>query len=75
MKRGHVPVRTCLGCRKKAPGHELRRFVLREGRLVEDTTGTGYGLYCCPGEECWTKLLKKLRKQIVVRADKEDGSN
>ncbi|HER62938.1 MAG TPA: DUF448 domain-containing protein [Desulfobacteraceae bacterium] len=76
MKRGHVPIRTCRSCRRKAPKHELSRFVLEHGRLVDDDQGRGYGFYCCPRNACRTMIDKKLRKQKIVRADKdEDGSN
>ncbi|MCL7487277.1 MAG: DUF448 domain-containing protein [Desulfobulbaceae bacterium] len=79
MKRGHVPIRTCRSCRRKAPKHELSRFVLEHGRLVDDDQGQGqgqgrgYGFYCCPDTACRTMIYKKLRKQKIVRADKERG--
>ncbi|GAB4340494.1 MAG: hypothetical protein Kow0089_14250 [Desulfobulbaceae bacterium] len=62
MKRGHVPIRTCRGCGKKAPKSELVRFVLDQGRLVEDDRGRGYGVYCCPAEVCRDKARTRIRK-------------
>lgn len=71
MKRGHLAIRTCRSCGRKAPKQEMNRFVLEQERLVEDDQGKGYGLYCCPDTVCRTKMDKKLKKK--VRADKERG--
>lgn len=70
MKRGHVPTRTCKSCGKRTSKDKLNRFVLEQGFLVEGQ-GDGYGFYCCPETECRIKIEKKLRKQKIVRADKE----
>ncbi len=71
MKRGHMPIRTCKGCGKKALKFELSRFVLEKGYLVKNDQGKGYGFYCCPDGDCRARFYKKLRKQKIVRADKE----
>lgn len=73
MKRGHVPIRTCKSCGKKAPKRELNRFVLEYGHLVAVNQGRGHGLYCCPDPDCREKIDKKLRKQKKVRTDKDLG--
>jgi predicted RNA-binding protein YlxR (DUF448 family) len=76
MKRGHVPIRTCKSCGKKAPKHALNRFVFEQGSLVGDDQGWGYGFYCCPDTICQAKMYKKLKKQkksVPIR--NEDGSN
>lgn len=72
MKRGHVPIRTCRSCGKRTSKDKLNRFTLDQGALVESQED-GYGLYCCLDTECRTKIEKKLRKQKIVRADKERG--
>lgn len=48
--RGHVPHRTCAGCRRTAPKPELTRLALAAGgRAVLDPSGTagGRGAYVC----------------------------
>lgn len=65
MKRGHVPLRTCRVCRRKAPKVELLRLVVREGRLAEDEgqLAAGYGVYCCREGVCRERLGRKLGKR------------
>lgn len=43
----HVPVRTCVGCRARAPKPELLRLVVVEARIVADPTAIrpGRGAY------------------------------
>lgn len=81
MKRGHVPMRTCRVCRKRAPKQELQRWIVEEGCLVADERllAAGYGLYCCRDGACRERLGKKLgkRKQKIAHAallHNEDGS-
>jgi predicted RNA-binding protein YlxR (DUF448 family) len=48
--RGHVPHRTCAGCRRKAPKRELTRLALAAGgEAVLDPAGRagGRGAYVC----------------------------
>jgi predicted RNA-binding protein YlxR (DUF448 family) len=75
MKRGHVPIRQCIGCRRKRPASELMRFkAIGETVIVSpprDKT-PGRGCYICPQEECLEAALKKgclsraLRRTVVV---------
>ena len=75
MKRGHVPVRQCIGCRRKRPASELIRFKACDETVVvsppKDKT-PGRGCYICPQEECLEAALRKgclaraLRRKIVV---------
>ena len=46
--------RTCVGCRRKAQGEELIRFVGRDAELVPDLTWTqsGRGAHVCPSRQC-----------------------
>ena len=69
MKRGHIPVRACKGCGKKAPKKSLIRFVTEPGELKNDQN-SGYGLYCCPEEACRERLQIRFKKQKLIRADK-----
>jgi len=71
MKRGHVPIRTCKGCGRRRPRRELIRFIVRDGSLVESATGTGRGIYCCPSDQCMTRLHrnKKIVKQALCLAN------
>ncbi|MGO9566840.1 MAG: YlxR family protein [Desulfomonilaceae bacterium] len=75
MKRGHIPVRQCIGCRRKRPASELIRFRACGETVVvspqKDET-PGRGCYICPQEECLEAALRKgclaraLRRKIVV---------
>jgi predicted RNA-binding protein YlxR (DUF448 family) len=60
MAEKHVPMRTCIGCRKTHPQNELIRLTARDGKLVIDRTGRmpGRGLYVCRREECINRILK-----------------
>jgi uncharacterized protein len=50
----HVPVRTCVGCRERAPQAVLLRVVLTGGRLVADPRRrlSGRGGYVHPATDC-----------------------
>ena len=52
--RMHVPVRTCVGCRERAPQSALLRVVLTGGQLVADRRRRlpGRGGYVHPAAEC-----------------------
>ncbi|HEC82888.1 MAG TPA: YlxR family protein [Firmicutes bacterium] len=58
MKRGHVPIRTCVGCLSKRPKAELVRFVLSASGI---RTGNveGRGFYFCPSSQCLEAALKR----------------
>jgi len=68
MRRGHVPLRTCLGCGRKGPQAEMLRFIVAGGTLVADQRFTlaGRGIYCCNHTTCRERLAKskKIRKWI-----------
>lgn len=57
MKRGHVPVRTCIGCMKQRPKGELVRLAVCEGGLVAGSLA-GRGHYLCPSAACLEKALR-----------------
>jgi len=63
-KRGHVPIRTCLGCRKKKRKEELIWLVQNsEGtvRVNEKKLHQGRGFYLCPDLECLNMAKKKYK--------------
>jgi len=52
---GHVPVRTCVGCRERAAKADLLRLVVAAGgsvRLDRDGSGPGRGAYVHPRRSC-----------------------
>ncbi len=62
-----VPVRTCVGCRKRAPADELLRVVARSGALVPDPRRRlpGRGASVHPTPEC---LHAAVRRRAFPRA-------
>jgi len=48
----HVPVRTCVACRARAPKGDLLRMVRRAGGPVVDVNGAGRGAYVHPDAAC-----------------------
>ena len=68
------PVRTCVGCGRKAPQRELVRFVAPQGVLELDTEPrrTGRGAYTCPREVCFVRASERrafsrtLRRNVVI---------
>ena len=64
MSSRRIPLRTCAGCGRKAPKHELIRLVRVESGLVEiDVHGKqpGRGCYLCPSLICWETGIGKGR--------------
>jgi hypothetical protein len=62
-KKGHVPIRMCIGCLKKKKKKEMIRFIQSSDRLVimnEKKNLPGRGFYLCPDVAC----LKKARRKI-----------
>ncbi len=59
----HIPIRMCIVCRERFPKRQMKRYVIKEGMVIEDKKGTisGRGLYVCMKEEClirWKNILK-----------------
>lgn len=52
--RSHVPLRTCVGCRERAPQGTLLRVTLTAGRLIADPGRRlqGRGSYVHPVADC-----------------------
>jgi predicted RNA-binding protein YlxR (DUF448 family) len=53
------PLRSCVGCGRKAPQSELLRFVAKEGRLVAARTGPGRGAYTCRRLSCFERAVAR----------------
>jgi predicted RNA-binding protein YlxR (DUF448 family) len=63
-KKGDVPIRTCIGCRKKRKKEEMIWLAQSpEGVVVvnEREPHQGRGFYLCPDLGCLTKAKKKDR--------------
>jgi len=53
------PIRSCVGCGRKAPQGELLRFVARGGRLVNGAGQPGRGAYTCPRLSCFERAASR----------------
>jgi len=62
------PVRTCVGCGRKAPQSELRRFVTKDGRLTPGRTEPGRGVYTCRRLACFERAADKRAFARVLRS-------
>ncbi len=74
-RKGHVPERTCVGCRRKAPKGDLLRIAAsRDGTLAPDPGARlpGRGAYLCYSEGCLRAAKKKLAR--ALRCDPEQLS-
>ena len=72
------PIRSCIGCGRKAPQEELLRFAAAAGQLVPGTGVPGRGAYTCRRLACFERAVSRrafnrtLRK--TVRIDQELAS-
>lgn len=65
-KKGHIPERTCIVCRKKLPKKNLIRFCFKNGQVILDEAKKemGRGAYFC--EQCISKIEnKKVKKKLL----------
>jgi len=53
------PIRSCVGCGRKAPQVELLRFVAREGKLVPGAGQPGRGAYTCRRLACFERAVAR----------------
>jgi len=67
-KKGHIPERTCVACRRKFPKSELIRFTKEENEVVIDHRGSapGRGAYLC--KDCFPQLEKPKVQAKLKRA-------
>ena len=70
MKRGHVPLRTCVVCGAKTDKRQLVRVVRSQAGSVQvDASGKlpGRGAYLCFEKSCWDKALKRNRLDHTLK--------
>jgi predicted RNA-binding protein YlxR (DUF448 family) len=66
------PIRTCVGCGRKAPQPELIRFAAPGGVLMPGATLPGRGAYTCRRLACFERALDRrafnrtLRRTVTV---------
>jgi uncharacterized protein len=53
------PIRSCVGCGRKAPQSELLRFVAQDGKLVAGSGLAGRGAYTCRRLACFERALTR----------------
>jgi predicted RNA-binding protein YlxR (DUF448 family) len=65
MRRGHIPVRTCVGCRRRRPKPEMIRLTA-QGVELDGRAHPGRGLYLCLDPACVQKGLGRpdVRKRL-----------
>jgi len=69
-KEGHVPIRMCVGCRKRRKKEEMVRFKQGEGGILfmdEKKKLNGRGFYLCPDVTCLRLAQKKIQMGRVHR--------
>jgi uncharacterized protein len=69
------PIRSCIGCGRKAPQRELLRFVASDGVLVSGAGQPGRGAYTCRRLACFERAVERrafnrtLRRNIRVEPE------
>ncbi len=61
-RKGHLPIRMCIGCRKRQQKGEMIRFIqTAEGKALvrEGQKQIGRGFYVCPKASCLKAAKKK----------------
>jgi uncharacterized protein len=53
------PIRSCVGCGRKAPQSGLQRFVAEQGRLVPGDGRPGRGAYTCRRLQCFERAMAR----------------
>jgi len=77
-RQRHVPMRTCIACRKVDAKRGLIRLVrLLEGGVAIDPTGKkpGRGAYVCAERGCWETALKRKAVERALKIETIDPSN
>jgi len=68
----HIPVRTCVACRRTDAKRGLFRLVRdADGRVAVDPTGkrAGRGAYLCHDPACWEQALKRRGLERALRIE------
>lgn len=67
-REGSEPVRTCVGCRRRAPAPELLRFVAEGASLTAAPQRTGgRGVWLCPNAACAAEAAHRRAFQRGLR--------
>ena len=72
------PVRTCVGCRQRAPRSSLLRVVAEGDRLVADATASlpGRGAWLHPTVDCLEKsIVRRAFRRALPGAEANDPEN
>lgn len=67
----HVPVRTCIACRRERGKRELVRVVRTLASTVQvDPTGkmAGRGAYLCRARRCWEQALRGQQLNAALKS-------
>ncbi len=62
--KGHVPMRMCVGCRRRRRKEEMIRFIETPDRVFVPNGRKdqgGRGLYLCPNPDCLREAERKKR--------------
>ena len=54
-----IPIRSCIGCGRRAPQSELIRFVAENSRLVPGAGRPGRGAYTCRRLACFERAVAR----------------
>ena len=67
------PERTCVGCRRRRPKHDLVRLVRAHGVVTVDARGVrpGRGAYVCADAPCVERALRPGRLAHALRGTSE----
>jgi uncharacterized protein len=71
----HEPIRSCVGCGRKAPQSDLYRFVAQQGKLVPGSGKPGRGAYTCRRLSCFERAVARrafnrtLRRRVQVEPE------
>jgi uncharacterized protein len=69
------PIRSCIGCGRKAPQGQLLRFAASDGRLVPGMSVPGRGAYTCRRLACFERAVSRrafnrtLRQTVRIDQD------
>jgi predicted RNA-binding protein YlxR (DUF448 family) len=66
-----APIRSCIGCGRKAPQSELIRFVAAGGRLVPGAGRPGRGAYTCKRLSCFERGVARRAFNRTLRRSVE----
>ncbi|MGH8981723.1 MAG: YlxR family protein [Acidimicrobiales bacterium] len=69
------PVRSCVGCRRRAPADELVRVVrVPDGGLAVGRTLPGRGAWLCRNPDCLSKAVRARALERALRAPLRAGA-